>query len=157
MGEKDAERFAKFMTSRRNFTKIVIVAVGTIGAAAVIRELFGEKGKEEEKELEKLPPKKEKEIRDLSTTELIEELAEYPKAIKRAERQTPKEFAEMLAKKEFEFDSLIVGDVEPRPSAEKAVEILEEIIKNKKISVIALEGLSGKDVQHGLSPGKRFY
>lgn len=159
--QKEQEYWGKYVSekgfTKRNFLKLIGAAVATLGVAAVVKELFGEKGEEKEEEVtveKKKEPEKEFDIEKASSIELVKRLSEYPKAIKESEKQTPKEFANDLAKKEF--DSLIVGGVEPRASAEKAVEILEELIKNgKKISVIGFEGLSYTDDEH-LTAIKRF-
>lgn len=74
--------------------------------------------------------------------ESFKKLSKYAEAIKNSKKQDPKDFARDLSKKNF--DSLIfggrIGGGGPEPKA--AVEVLEELIKNDKISVIGFQGLS---------------
>lgn len=93
-------------------------------------------------EVHKMPEKK-KENTDLQVGKgLAEKLFEYPQKIKNSEKQSLDEFAKDLSQKEF--DNLIIGEWHgPGPTNEKAVYILEGLVKNnKKISAICFEGLT---------------
>ncbi len=89
------------------------------------------------------------EFKDLqSSIELVEQIAEYPKLIEKSEKQTLKEFAKNLSKKEF--NDLILGEWHGfGTTSEKAAYLLEELIKNGiKISGLCFENLSYTNQGH---------
>lgn len=165
------EKFQEFLDklskekglTRRKFTKetiekIIAVAAGTGISAAVLYELFREKGQKSKEttaeettlEIEKTTAEIEKEfdIEKASGIELFEKLAEYPEAIEKSRKQSLDKFAEDLAKKDF--DNLILGrSYGSAATNAEAAYFLEQLLKNgRKISAIGLENLSYTFPEH---------
>lgn len=132
--------------TRRDFVKIAAKAIIGLATGYVVnKEIDGLLAEYQKEKISKAI----KESKDLQTSvELLGKVAEYPEMIEKSKKQTLNEFAEDISKKDF--DNIIFGEWHGfGPTSEKAVYLLEELIKNnKKISAICLEGLSYTDPEH---------
>lgn len=154
-GKEEVKGFGDFLASklsepidRRTALKIGLgTAVGLISADYAIKNIDSLWTEYQEKKVDEAI-KESKELQ--SSINLLNKVAEYPEMIDKSGKQSLNEFAKDLAKKDF--DNLILGvyhEIDPTPSTQKSVQLLEELIKNgKKISAICLEGISYLDPEH---------